>query len=175
MNIIDLSLPLFNGMPVYPGDPEVKITQVHHIEKEGWNMRTVFLPTHIATHVNVPSHMVQGGKNLDDFPLDSFLGDAQLYTSEMTFQKDKGVLFTTKNIDTQIAEKLIASPPKFIGLSSAFDFDLELEKLLLENNIISFENLANTELLPNSFEFYGVPLKLRADDGSPVRAFAIVR
>lgn len=173
MPIIDLTLPLYDNMPVYPGDPEVKINQVHHLDTEGWNMATVFFPTHIGTHVNVPIHMVSEGKTLDDFPLDSFFGPAELYQPGQTFSLERGVIFATHNITSEIADQLIKTPPKFIGLAAEFEFDIAIEKRLLEHNIISFENLANMAQLPATFMFYGLPLKLHAGDGSPVRAFAI--
>lgn len=173
MSVIDLTLPLYDGMPVYPGDPEVKITQVHHLATEGWNMATACFPTHIGTHVNVPIHMVNKGKTLDDFPLDAFFGLAELYHPGQTFSPQRGVIFATHNITSEIADQLIKTPPKFIGLAAEFEFDIAIEKRLLEHNIISFENLANTTQLPPSFRFYGLPLRLQAGDGSPVRAFAI--
>lgn len=69
---------------------------------------------------------------------------------------------------------MIKYPPKFIGLSEKFEFDIAIEKLLLEKGIISYENLTNTKSLPESFTFYGVPLNIKESDGSPVRAFAII-
>lgn len=92
----------------------------------------------------------------------------------MKFYHNKGVIFSSCNIDKKITEDLIKFPPKFIGLSAKFEFDITLEKLLLEKGIISFENLINTEKLPHEFTFYGVPLNIKEADGSPVRAFAIV-
>ena len=174
MNIIDLSLPLTHHMPVYPGDPEVDITEIHTLGKEGWNLRRLNLSTHIGTHVNVPYHMVKNGKNLDEYPLDSFMGPAVIYKKEIILDKQTGVIFHNQNIDQKIADLLIANPPKFIGLSSKYEFDVPLEKLLLEHGIISFENLINTEKLPGKFMFYGVPLNISGADGSPVRAFAVV-
>ena len=174
MNIIDLTLPLFDGMPVYPGDPDVHIKQVHTLAQHGWNMATVSFPTHIATHVNVPLHMVENGKTLDDFPLDSFFGEAELYKPGMEFSFERGVIFAQENLTSEIVKQMLVTPPKFFGLSSEFEFDLELEKRTLEREIISFENLANTDQLPRRFIFYGVPLKLREGDGSPVRAFAVL-
>ncbi|MEK7078558.1 MAG: cyclase family protein [Patescibacteria group bacterium] len=174
MRIIDLSLPLTHKMPVYPGDPEVDITEVHTLEKEGWNLRRVTLSTHIGTHVNVPYHMVKKGKNLDAYTLDRFMGSAVIYEKGIVFNKQTGIIFRDHNIDQKITDLLIADPPKFIGLSSKFEFDVPLEKLLLKHNIISFENLTNTEKLPGKFMFYGVPLNISGADGSPVRAFAVV-
>ena len=62
MRIIDLSQPLYNKMPVFPGDPDVLIQEIHSLEKEGWNLRSLTLTTHTGTHVNIPYHMVAGGE-----------------------------------------------------------------------------------------------------------------
>ena|SRR3989344_5373456 len=174
MRIIDLSFPIYNGMPVFPGDPEVEIKQIHNLSKQGWNLSTLSISTHIATHVNVPLHMVRNGKTLDDFKLDLFMGEAELYRPKMKFNKEKGVIFHSCNVSQEIASDLIKTSPKFIGLSSEFEFDINLERFLLEHGVISFENLANTSKLPSSFYFYGIPLKIKNGDGSPVRAFAVV-
>lgn len=175
MKLIDLTQPLFDGMPVYPGDPEVRIQEIHTIQKQGWNLRNITFTTHIGTHVNVPYHMVQDGKTLDDIPLDSFMGKAVIYTPGMEFYGETGVIFRDQNINKEMTSHMIKTPPKFIGVSAAHEFDIEIEKELLKHNIVSYENLANTELLPNEFFFYGVPLSIKGGDGSPVRAFAQVK
>lgn len=174
MKIIDLSQILYDQMPVYPGDPEVIIKEIHTLDKEGWNLRNMTFTTHIGTHVNVPYHMVKDGKRLDKFYIDNFFGKSELYKEGMKFFHNKGLIFSTCNIDQKIANELIKFPPKFIGLSEKFEFDIAIEKLLLEHEIISFENLANTDKLPTEFTFYGVPLNIKESDGSPVRAFAII-
>lgn len=174
MKIIDLSQPLFDNMPVYPGDPEVTIKEVHTLQKEGWNMRNMTFTTHIGTHVNVPYHMNNTGRRLDSYDLDRFMGKAELYTEGMKIYKNKGIIFSKINITREITDLLIKYPPKFIGLSEKFEFDITLEKILLDADIISFENLTNTDKLPQSFNFYGVPLHIKESDGSPVRAFAVI-
>ncbi len=128
--------------------------------------------THIGTHVNVPYHMVKEGKRLDQYSLSNFFGEAGIYNENVTLNRNKGVIFRDQNIDKTIAEKLIQNPPKFVGLSEKFEFDIELEKLLLQNGIISYQNLTNTDKLPDTFIFYGLPLNIKESDGSPVRAFA---
>lgn len=174
MKVIDLSVPLTHRMPVYPGDPEVDIVEVHTLEKEGWNLRQMTVTTHLGTHVNVPYHMVKDGKKLDKFSIDAFIGKATIYSENKSWDPSMGLVFRDQNIDKKIAEKLIDNPPKFVGLSSEFEFDVPIEKLLLEHDIISFENLANTKELPDTFTFYGVPLSIPGADGSPVRAYASV-
>jgi len=51
-----------------------------------------------------------------------------------------------------------------------------LERALLGNNIITYTGLVNLELIPKvrTFIFYGLPLKIKGGDGSPVRAIAII-
>lgn len=82
MKIVDLSQPLYDHMPVYPGDPEVLIKEIHTLDKEGWNLRNITLTTHIGTHVNVPYHMVKDGKRLDKFYVDFFLGSQSCINQE---------------------------------------------------------------------------------------------
>lgn len=174
MKIIDLSQTIYDHMPVYPGDPDLVIEQIQTFAKDGWNVKRIHINSHDGTHVNVPIHGVKDGKNLDSYTVDNFFGKAELYKPEMKFYHNKGVIFSSFNIDKKIAEDLIKFPPKFIGLSEKLEFDITLEKLLLEKGIISFENLTNTEKLPQEFTFYGVPLNIKEADGSPVRAFAII-
>ena len=174
MKIIDLSAPLTHHMPVYPGDPEVDISEIHKLEKEGWNLRQMTITTHLGTHMNVPYHMVRGGKTLDAFPLDAFFGERVIYNDGMKINHKTGIIFRDQNIDDNITDFLIAHPPKFIGLSKEFDFDVTLERRLLEHGIISYENLVNTDKLPDSFMFYGLPLHIPESDGSPMRAYAII-
>ena len=83
MKIVDLSKTLYDHMPVFPGDPEVSIKEIHTLDKEGWNLRNMTLTTHIGTHVNVPSHMVKDGKRLDKYYIDSFFGKSELYKKDM--------------------------------------------------------------------------------------------
>lgn len=173
MRIIDLSQPLFDKMPVYPGDPEVSMQEIHTIDKEGWNLKNITITSHIGTHVNVPYHMVVNGAKLETFPLDRFIGQTELYSKGMTMKRNKGVFFAFTNIDNLICEQILAQRPKFIGLSEKLEFDITIEKKLLEAGIISYENLTRMEYLPKAFMFYGVPLNIKDGDGSPVRAYAV--
>jgi len=159
-------------MSVYPGDPEASIELVQTLEKDGWNMRRVQINSHDGTHVNAPIHGIEGGKTLDDYPLDAFCGPTKIYDG--TIKKDKRVIFRDQNIDKIIAEEIKRVKPRFVGLSSEYEFDVDIEKDLLNEDIILFERLANLAKLPAEFMFYGMPLKIKEGDGSPIRAFAII-
>ncbi len=174
MKIIDLTLPVYTGMPVYPGDPEASIEVIQTIENDGWNMRRIEINSHDGTHVNVPVHAFENGKTLDDYSLDFFMGPAKIYESGVELSPGTGVIFSKENIDTVIFEWIMNVKPHFVGLSCDFEIDIDIEKQLLKADIMLYERLANTKKLPNKFMFYGMPLHIKDGDGSPVRAFAII-
>ena len=172
--VIDLSLPLYTGMPVYPGDPETLIEPVLTLDRDGWEMRRLQINAHDATHVNTQSHGHAGGKALDDYPLERFFGPACLYRDGMTMAPGTGVVFHVRDIDPVIAQRIVERRPHFVGLSCAWEIDEAILKDLLAADVVVFERLANTDQLPETFTFHGLPLNIRGGDGSPVRAFAIV-
>ncbi len=174
MKIIDLSQPIHPEMWVYPGDSKVNISMAEVFADTGWNMRRIEINSHDGTHVNVPIHATVDGKNLDDYQIHDFLGNATLYESEKDIKPNLGLIFNKTDITWDIAKKVVEIGPKFIGMPAHFEFDIEIERYLLEQGIISFERLEHTDKLPKHFFFHGVPLKIQEGDGSPVRAYAIV-
>jgi len=174
MKIIDLTLPMHDDMDVYPGDPRPRFELIERFAETGWNMRRLEVNGHDGTHVNLPLHATEDGKTLDDYALDAFLGEAVLYETDADIQPDIGLIFHAIDISWDIAETVVAVGPRFIGLPARFEFDIEIERWLLERDVISFERLINTERLPKTFFFHGAPLKIVHGDGSPVRAYAIV-
>lgn len=174
MQIIDLSLPLHSAIDVYPGDAPARIELVEQFAETGWNMRRIEMNGHDATHVNLPIHATAHGKTLDDVPLDAFIGEAVLYESENDIVPGLGLIFHEFDITWPTARQIAQRRPKFIGLPARFEFDIEIERWLLERDVISFERLINTQNLPKHFYFHGAPLNIVAGDGSPVRAYAVV-
>ncbi|MDA9129055.1 cyclase family protein [Candidatus Gracilibacteria bacterium] len=174
MKIIDLSGEIYSGMPVFPGDPDVQIDQECTIENDEWNMKRIHINSHDSTHVNVPIHSKTGGKALDEYRINDFIGVARMYSSDEDIRSDEGLIFHEIDITWEVAQKIIDVNCPFIGLPSKFEFDIEIEKFLLKHDIISFERLENTHMLPKKFFFHGAPLKIREGDGSPVRAYAVI-
>lgn len=178
MTIIDLSQPIYDNMPVYPGDPEVHIKPVFTVEKDDWAVSRIEMVTHDGTHVNVPRHIDPKAASLSDFALDSFISKATVFQSESEKELDSELayLFVESEITMEIAERVVAAGVKVVGLADIFDFNLDAERYLLQHGVISYEKLSNTDQLPKdtSFMFYGIPLNIQDADGSPVRAFAVI-
>jgi len=78
MRVIDLSMPITDGMPVYPGDPEVKVKVAHTYETHSWELRQLSMGSHTGTHVDAPSHMHPGAATLDELPLERFFGASRV-------------------------------------------------------------------------------------------------
>lgn len=74
--MIDLSRPIYEGMPVYPGDPEVRLREALTIERDGAAVTEVRAGSHTGTHVDAPAHVVPGGRTLDRVSLEELSGDA---------------------------------------------------------------------------------------------------
>ncbi|NRQ40428.1 hypothetical protein HII36_52725, partial [Nonomuraea sp. NN258] len=76
MELVDLSVPIESGMPVYPGDPEVSIGPALTVARDGVNVLGLHLGSQAGTHVDAPFHIDDSLPTLDELPLSRFLGPA---------------------------------------------------------------------------------------------------
>lgn len=74
--IIDISQPFaedgFNN-PAFD-DGRVEVCMCH--EDVGWHAEKIITATHCGTHIDAPLHKIEGGKSIDEFPLERFFGKA---------------------------------------------------------------------------------------------------
>ncbi len=174
--IIDLTKEIYEGMDVYPGDPNVTITIVKKVEDDGWELRDLCMGTHTGTHVDAFSHMSSGGENLSQISLENFFGPAQMVNTKEEFPKNIGLIFESGAITMEVVQRILKSKAPFIATDENCVIQIDAEKELLSNQVLTFENLVNTSQLPENeeFLFLGLPLKIKDSDGSPVRAVAII-
>lgn len=74
--LVDLSVPIVSGMPVYPGDPSVVVTPALTIADSGVNVRRLHLGSQSGTHVDAPYHIDDSLPGLERLPLERFTGRA---------------------------------------------------------------------------------------------------
>ncbi len=74
--LIDLSHPMKDGMPVYPGDGPVRLEQERHLDQDGFNAWRLSLGLHAGTHVDTPLHMTPRSPLISNHPLERFSGKA---------------------------------------------------------------------------------------------------
>jgi len=76
---VDLSLPISADTVTYPGDPSPIIEVLSTIDIGGANTTRIVLSAHAGTHVDVPYHILESGKTVDELPLEAFCGNALTY------------------------------------------------------------------------------------------------
>ncbi|MGH3392385.1 MAG: cyclase family protein [Actinomadura sp.] len=74
--LVDLSVPVITGMPIYPGDPEVTVAPALTVEDSGVNVLRLHLGSQSGTHVDAPYHVDDALPRLDELPLERFTGPA---------------------------------------------------------------------------------------------------
>ncbi|BCB02356.1 arylformamidase [Bacillus sp. KH172YL63] len=83
MKIIDISRPLHNDTPVWPGDTPFSFSLNWTKEETGSvNVGQVTMSSHTGTHVDAPFHFDQDGNRILDLPLERFMGQAVVVSVE---------------------------------------------------------------------------------------------
>jgi len=91
MKIIDLTHPISQNMPVYPGT-EPPIFEVGcSIEEDGFLEKKITFYSHTGTHIDAPAHLINNSKTLDLLPIEQFCGKAFLMNLSKTKNKSIGI------------------------------------------------------------------------------------
>jgi arylformamidase len=76
---IDISVPIYAGMVLYPGDPPVEISQPMHLDRgDVCTVSRLSLGVHTGTHVDAPSHFLKGAESVDSLSLEAMVGPAHV-------------------------------------------------------------------------------------------------
>lgn len=78
--IYDLSQPVFSNCPQYPDvNPRpVEVRSFYLQGVQGVNKEIVEMSTHSGTHCDAPLHFFDGGKAIDEIPLEAYVGWAAI-------------------------------------------------------------------------------------------------
>lgn len=75
--LIDISMPLTNDMPVWPGSPGHTARLVKSLQGgDSADATEVTLELHTGTHIDAPSHMLSGAPTMGEYDLATAIGDA---------------------------------------------------------------------------------------------------
>lgn len=130
--IIDITIPLNNDTPVWPGDSGIQIWHTAEIgQASDFNISRMELGVHSGTHIDAPFHLFSNGKTIDAYALDQLIGSVlvveiqlgiELITKEILenidFEGFKRVLFKTENSKYWNSDKPKFTD-KYIALSSS--------------------------------------------------------
>jgi arylformamidase len=78
MNIFDISIPLDEKTLIYPGNAGFSVRQTRAWAPGQNSLSEIVMGSHTGTHIDAPSHSVEGGATLDQLPLDRFVGPCRV-------------------------------------------------------------------------------------------------
>jgi len=77
VKIYDISVPVHQDMPVWPGDPGVRLVRTGSMaDGDPYNNSRLEMGSHTGTHVDAPFHFIQNGITVDKLSLDVLIGPA---------------------------------------------------------------------------------------------------
>lgn len=198
--IFDISQPLENGMPIWPGDTAFRSSWTMKLaDGKSVNLGSATLSLHSGTHADAPLHFWADGLAMDECDLSQYIGKAividatdsdKILERHLTGLKANDVerlLFKTRNdAQQEFSDKFsyfsleavraigrLASVLIGTDAPSVDKFDsktLDAHNGFAANGIAILENLRLHHIEPGEYELIALPLRLVGMDASPVRA-----
>ena len=78
LKFIDLTLPVSEKIPTFPGSPQPIFIQWENIKDDGYNLEFLFLSSHTGTHLDAPYHFLEKGKKIHEISLKRLIINAIL-------------------------------------------------------------------------------------------------
>jgi len=185
MRIYDISQEIFSGA-IFKGDPVPAPTPLHLIKNGSpYNLSSVSMSLHSATHIDAPSHYIEDGLSVDQISLESCIGPCMVLSangpidegliSPLLGRGTKRLLFKGKGWLTLKAAKalsesevvLVGTESQTVGHAAQID---EVHCILLEKNLVILEGLVLQDVPEGNYYLAALPLKFGGMDGSPCRA-----
>jgi arylformamidase len=83
VQIFDVSLPISNRLPTWPGDPKVSLERASSIAAgDAANVSRIVAGVHTGTHVDAPVHFVDGASGIDSIPIETLVGPCLVVAAE---------------------------------------------------------------------------------------------
>ncbi|MCP3025963.1 cyclase family protein [Halobacillus sp. A5] len=199
MKMIDITQPVYEGMPVYKNKPEkqpnFKSSTNGHVTES-----RLELDAHTGTHIDAPLHMVNDGETFETISMNKLIGEAKVFDlthvndgitkedlEELDIQQNDFILFKTRNsfeddfnfefifLKEDGARYLAEKKIRGVGIDSLGIERSQPEhpthKSLFAADIIVIEGLRLKDVEQKSYQMIAAPMKLVGTDASPARVF----
>lgn len=194
---IDLSLPLQEGMVIWPGDIKFKREE---IKTSSINSR-LNISTHHGTHIDAPRHFLFNNRSVEKIDLEKLVGKARIIEvaaknlievkhlpkdikagDKLLFKTRNSRLLRKKQFDENYVSLSLEAAKhltqKKIDLVGVDYYGVEakgasghpVHKALLKAGIVIVEGLNLQKAKPGVYSLAVLPLRLIGADGSPARA-----
>jgi kynurenine formamidase len=200
--LIDLSHPIIDRMPAYPGDEPARLEKISDFAQDGFNNFRITSGMHTGTHIDGPMHMTKSDCFIDDLPLERFIGtgcflnamgmkvipctpefaSAIVPESIVLIYTGFGKQFGSEKyyrdhpvISMELTQLLVQQRIKIVCFDtpSPDKYPHDIHTYLLKNSVLIAENLTRMEKLLTVKKFEIMALPLRIHaDSSPARIVA---
>ena len=195
MKIYDISQEVFD-CTVFPGDPKPQKITVSDIKQGAfYNLTEIHMCAHNGTHVDSPYHFIDGGKTVDEIPLEKVIGPVYVaeHTGEVTKEDAREILFRAKKADERSAKRLLLKGNLVVTPEAAqvfadealflvgnesqtvgpSDAPMQVHLILLGAEIVLLEGVRLGDVSEGVYFLNAAPLNLGGSDGAPCRAVLI--
>jgi len=204
MKIYDISMEIHENMPVYNNleEKKPKIEVKRDFETSNGYESKIEMDMHTGTHLDMPLHMIEGGKTLDyldlykvvtkckvfDFTdVDSMITQKELESKKI--EEGDFIILKTNNafaddvdfefiyLEKSGAKYLADKNIKGVGIDALgierSQKDHATHNTILEKDIVIVEGLSLRDVKEGEYLFIGAPLKIKGVEAAPLRALLI--
>lgn len=199
--IIDISRRIDENTAVWPGDTKFSRRWVMAIPDGcSCNTSTITLSAHTGAHTDAPSHFVHGADDIDQVPLEKYIGRCRVIHAKhrdaiklddlegLDLKHEQRLLFKTPAapaddqwdddfayVSPEVARKAAADGLTLIGIDTPSmdpmtSKTLDAHKALSEGGVAILESIDLTGVDEGVYELIALPLRIGGGDSSPVRA-----
>jgi arylformamidase len=199
VKLIDVTVPIRNGMPVYDRNPGVHLERARSIaDGDTVNISRLELGVHTGTHVDGPVHFIEGGTGTESIDPEVLLGEAHvvdatglqadidaqaLETLDLPAGAER-LIFKTPNSELWNLDKftrgfirfvesgarpLVDAGVRLVGIDYLSIGDEGAHKVFLGNGVVPLEGVDLRKVDPGRYRLYCLPLALVGSDGAPAR------
>ena len=191
MELIDISRDILKTLP-YPGDPETRVDRVESMSAGGHcDVTAVYTCLHTATHVDAPSHFLEGGDSVDALPTELFVGECTVIEAppgpisgawaeehfpqrcERLLIKGGGLAYLMESsayILQDIGCRLFGTDSASVGVHGS---NGPVHRALFTSGVTILEGLDLTDAAPGRYFLLAQPLKIGGVEAAPCRALLV--
>jgi len=99
--LIDLSLPLNERTPVWPGERSTpfRLETIDTLEKDGMLAKAFSMPEHMGTHIDAPNHFAAGQPGVDRIPATELFGPGVMIDMSLKAEQDADAMLTVSDLE----------------------------------------------------------------------------
>ncbi|WP_292365427.1 MULTISPECIES: cyclase family protein [unclassified Methanoculleus] len=195
MKVYDITRGLSEDAVLYPGDVRPRFRE---IDNGQYRVTEMTLGSHTGTHIDAPSHYIEGGRTVDEIPpgvlagparvLDCSDAEAFIGPGSLAGRLDgtRTVLLKTwfserrefepgyPALSLEAADLIVEAGITCLGTDApsieAFGGDGSVHRRLLGGGTVILELLDLSAVPEGNYFMVALPLRVKGADGSPVRA-----